>query len=175
MTELAAPPETPWPIFRDHIIEQTGDDGAYARWLSESGTLEGLAGLMACGTEFQSPQDAYQRRCELFGVPCVMYEVGRECRQCEGNGTIRSHVHGDSYVDVYCTSCWGIGLRYEPPSPQFATAVLMEQFRREEFDRQHGAETWSSHAFDELIRQHHPAAIAYRLRLCDGPWHERRL
>lgn len=176
--ELAAPPETPWQVYRDWLIEQSGDDGAYANWLESSGTLSNLAGLMACGTEFQSPWNAYQDYCAAFGVPPVMCEVG------ESMYVERVNDHWQT-VNVPIP-------RWQAPSPALATAVLRAALHVKQWlcGMDNAVATLqgiqprgmsdedvvkSIEMTPETVRQHHPAAVAYRLKLGDGQWHERRL
>lgn len=184
LTELAAPPETPWPIFRDFICEQTGDDGAYARWLSESGTLERLG---ECISLLQWPVTAVLGR----GEPSIV-----ELRRDEAC-TFRHWLYGVAYATGHLQSgqvnvngwsklCMAFGvppvmvevqsaptMPWSVPSPQLATAVLRLAV---EVGWKWLHMPYAQQQIGGAAKQHHPTAIAYRLRLLpDGPWHERRL
>lgn len=97
------------------------------------------------------------RLCEMFNVPPVFVEVGTP-----------RYAFDTYYLE---TTAFG------PPSPALAAAVLEGAayemlWEKPDLTTDHKA---FAQGVAAAVRQHHPNATAFRLRLADGPWHTRQL
>ena len=151
------------------------DINRLAQWLRKASMprpvcREFAIGQFSFGHHFNS--DDFAHLCGKYSVPCVVVEVG---------------VVWDRPPAIT------EAVRWDPPSPALAAAVLREAatfprwfdllaqegpfiHRRLPPIEQLVAYSRANEAASDAVRQHHPDAVAFRLRLgASGEWHERRL